>query len=139
VNQLNIDQYLSDINRYKELAEELPEDNLAALLKKIELLAKCLPLIGEVSAEYDRLFKRIHVKRDMDYAQAYIVAPRPKKEYAELATLEIREMEAEAYGRMQKFMNEFDSTSEVIHYLKLRLKVDFADGSIGSRYQSSVN
>jgi hypothetical protein len=135
VNLLNIDQYLSDINRFKELAEGLPEDNPAALLKKIELLAKCLPLIGEVSAEYDRLFKRIHVKRDMDYAQAYIDAPRPKKEHAELETFEIREMEAEAYGRMQKFRNEFDSTTEVIHYLKLRLKVDFADGSIGSRYQ----
>ena len=132
---MNINQYITDINRFRELAAELPEDNPAALLKKIELLSKCLVLVGDVSAEFDRRYKLIHAKRDMDYAKAYIDAPRPKKEHAELATEGIRRREAEYYGLMQKYRNEFESTTEVIHYLKLKLKVDFADGSIGSRYQ----
>lgn len=131
---MNLDLYLKDIAGFKELIEELPEDNAAPLLKKIELLSKCLVLVGEVSAEYDRLYKRIHVKRDMDYAAAYIIADRPKKENAELATQEIRELEAEAYGRSMKYRNEFVSTRETIHALKMKMNSHFADGSIGSRY-----
>jgi len=133
---LNIDQYVSDIQQFKELADELPEDNPAALLKKIELLTKCLELVGELSAECDRLYKRWHVHRDTEYAKAYIAAPRPKKENAELAITEIRQMEAESYGRMQKWRNEFDSMKEIIHALKLKMKVNFSDGTIGNRYQA---
>jgi hypothetical protein len=135
VNPLNLELYLKDIAGFKELMEELPEDSPTPLLKKIELLSKCLVLLGDVSAEYDRLYKRIHVKRDMDYAQAYILADRPKKENAELATQAIREMEAEAYGRSMKYRNEFVSTRETIHALKMKLNSHYADGSIGSRYQ----
>lgn len=135
MNLLNLELYLKDIAGYKELTEELPEDVPAALLKKIELLSKCLILVGEVSAEYDRLYKRIHVKRDMDYAQSYIDAQRPKKENAELATREIREMEADAYGASMKYRNEFVSMKESIHALKMKLNSMYADGSIGSRYQ----
>lgn len=130
----NLEQYLEDIKRYKEITAELQEDNPAALIKKIEYLVKCLVLIGEVSAEYDRLYKRAHVKRDIEFAKAYIVAEAPKKERAEVATEEIRKIEAEYYGLMQRFRNEFDSMTEVIHYLKLRMKVDFADGSLSNRF-----
>lgn len=131
---MNLELYLKDITELKELIEELPEDNAAPLLKKIELNARCLVLLGEVSAEYDRLYKRIHVKRDMDYARAYIEAKTPRKERAELATEAIRKHEAEYYGFMQKYRNEFDSMTETIHYLKLKMKVNFADGTVGNRY-----
>lgn len=131
---MNLKQYLDDISGFKEMADELQEDNPAALLKKIELFAKSLVLIGEVSAELDRRYKLIHVMRDMEYAKAYIDAPRPKKEHAEVATEKIRNREAKYYGLMQKYRNDFDSTTEIIHYLKLKMKVNFADGSIGSRY-----
>jgi hypothetical protein len=131
---LNLELYLKDIAGFKELIEELPEDNAAPLLKKIELLSKCLMLLGDVSAEYDRIYKRIHVQRDMDYAKAYLLADRPKKETAELATQGIREIEAEAYGRSMKYRNEFVSTREMIHALKMKLNAGFADGSIGSRF-----
>jgi len=134
LNKITLNGYISEIDGYKEMAYELSEDNPAALLKKIEILSKCLVLVGDVSAECDRQYKLIHVKRDMDYAKAYIESPRPKKEMAELATFEIRKVEAEAYGRMQKYRNEFDSMTETIHALKLKMKVNFADGSIGNRY-----
>lgn len=132
---MNLDLYLKDIADLKELMEELPEDSAAPLLKKIELLSKCLVLVGEVSAEYDRLYKRIHVQRDMDYAKAYILSERPKKEVAELATQGIREMEADAYGTSMKYRNEFVSMKETIHALKMKLNSMYADGSAGSRYQ----
>lgn len=132
---MNLDQYIVEINRFKKLASELAEDEPAALIKKIEFLSKCHVLVGEVSAEYDRRYKLIHVKRDQDYAKAYIDAPRPKKEHAELATMKIRNLEAEYYGLMMKYRNDFESLQELIHYLKLRMKVDFADGTIGNRYK----
>ncbi|MCC3380730.1 hypothetical protein ACFQ5D_10900 [Paenibacillus farraposensis] len=131
---MELEPYFKDIDRLKELASELSEDNPAALLKKIELLTQCHELIGEVSGECDRQYKLIHVQRDMEYAKAYINASRPKKERAELDTIEIRMIEAEAYGMSMKYRNEFLSLRETIHALKLKMKVNFADGSVRGRY-----
>lgn len=134
---MNLKQYLSEIERYKELTKELSEDNPAALLKKIELLSKCLVLLGDVSSEYDRQYKIIHVHRDIEYSRAMVdpKTPRPKKEHAELIVAQLKVDEAEAYGTMYKYRNEFESMKETIHMLKLKMKVNFSDGSIGSRYQ----
>jgi hypothetical protein len=134
-NPFDVDQYIADIDRFKELAENLQEDNPAALLQKIELLTRCLVLVGDLSSECDRLYKRWHVHRDTEYAKAYITADRPKKEHAELAITEIRQMEAESYGRMQKWRNDFDSLTETVHGLRLKMKVNFNDGTVGGRYQ----
>jgi predicted enzyme involved in methoxymalonyl-ACP biosynthesis len=125
---MDLNHYVTEISRYKELAEELPEDNPGALLKKIDILTKCLVLVGDVSAECDRLYKRVHVRRDTEFAQAYIDADKPKKERAELATKEIRTLEAESYGRMQQYRNEFESMQETLHGLRLKMRVNFADG-----------
>lgn len=132
---MDLDQYISDIGSLKETAEGLIEDNPSDLLQKIELLTKCLDLVGQVSAECDRLYKKWHVHRDTEYAKAYIKADRPKKERAELAITDIRQMEAESYGRMQKWRNEFDSITETVHGLRLKMKVNFNDGMLGGRYQ----
>ena len=132
-SQFNIEQYIEDIERFKELSEGLPEDNPTALLQKIDLLTKCLVLVGELSSECDRLYKRWHVHRDTEYAKAYIAAPKPKKENAELAITQVRQMEAESYGRMQKWRNELTTLTEMLHGLRLKMKVNFAEGSVGSR------
>lgn len=130
-NQLDIDTYVAEIDRFKDLAADLPEDNPAVLLKKIELLTNCLVLVGDLSSECDRLYKRWHVHRDTEYAKAYITADRPKKENAELAITQVRQMEAESYGRMQKWRNELVTMTETLHGLRLKMKVNFAEGSIG--------
>jgi hypothetical protein len=132
---LDIDQYIADIDRFKELVENLVEDNPAALLQKIELLTRCLVLVGDLSSECDRLYKRWHVHRDTEYAKAYIKAVRPKKENAELAITQVRQMEAESYGRMQKWRNELLTMTETVHGLRLKMKVNFNDGMVGGRYQ----
>jgi len=132
-NQLDIDSYIAEIARYKELSENLSEDNPAALLQKIELLTKCLVLVGDLSSECDRLYKRWHVHRDTEYAKAYIAADKPKKENAELAITSVRQMEAESYGRMQKWRNELVTMTETLHGLRLKMRMNFADGSAGSR------
>lgn len=127
---MNLDHYIAEIAQYKEWAEGLSEDNPGALLKKIDLLTKCHSLIGELSSECDRLFKRWHVYRDTEYAKEYLKADRPKKENAELAITEIRQQEAEAYGRMQKWRNELVTMTETLHGLRLKMKVNFADGTL---------
>jgi hypothetical protein len=114
------------------LAENLPDDNPAALLQKIEQLTKCLVLVGDLSSECDRLYKRLHVHRDTEYAKTYIATDRPKKENAELAITNVRQMEADSYGRMQKWRNELVTMTETLHALRLKMKVHFAEGSIGN-------
>jgi hypothetical protein len=127
-----MEKYLSEIKRYKELCEGLSEDNPGALLKKIELLSKALVLIGEVSAECDRQYKILHVHRDLEFSKVMVdpSTPKPKKEHAELAVARLKLDEAEAYGQMMKYRNEFESMQETIHYLKLRMRVGFVDGNV---------
>ncbi|MEK3867821.1 hypothetical protein MHH60_30670 [Paenibacillus sp. FSL H7-0716] len=131
-NEFDLAAYIEQVDLMKKQANVLPENNPASLQEKIELLTQCHELSGEISSECDRLYKRIHVQRDMDYAEAYISAKAPKKERAELATREIRVLEAESYGRSMKWRNEFKSLQENIHTLKLKMKVNFADGTMYS-------
>jgi hypothetical protein len=70
--------------------------------------------------------------RDTEYAKAYIATDRPKKENAELAITNVRQMEADSYGRMQKWRNELVTMTETLHALRLKMKVHFAEGSIGN-------
>lgn len=130
--EFDLTAYIEQIEIKKMMANALPENNPATLQEKIELLTQCHEMAGEVSGECDRLYKRIHVQRDMDYAEAYISAKAPKKERAELATREIRVLEAESYGRSMKWRNEYKSLQENIHTLKLKMKVNFADGTMYS-------
>lgn len=135
-NEFDLAAYIEQVEKVKKRANALPENNPASLQTKIEWLTQCHELAGEISSECDRLYKRIHVQRDMDYAEAYISAKAPKKERAELATREIRVLEAESYGRSMKWRNEFKSLQENIHTLKLKMKVNFADGTMySSGYQ----
>lgn len=133
---MNLELYLKDIADLKELIEELPEDATAPLMKKIELLARCYQLLGEVSGECDRQYEVAHVIRDLEYAKAKTdpATPKPKIDHAELIVADLKFIEAEYYGRMHKYRNEYKSTEARMNALKLKMRVNFADGSIGSRY-----
>jgi hypothetical protein len=132
---LNLNQYLSDIAGLKEMISELPEDSPAPLMKKIELLARCFDLTGAVSAKYDLLHELKKTERETAYAKAYQVADKPKAQNAELAIEAIRIEEAKLYGLRMLYRNEFTSMREIIHALKMKMNANFADGSIGNRYQ----
>jgi len=51
--EFDIERHISEITRLRREADRLPEDNPAALMNKIDLLAKCLVYIGRVSSHLD--------------------------------------------------------------------------------------
>lgn len=126
---MNLDDHIKEITRLRVSADKLPDDSPAALMHKIELLAKCLVYIGRVSSYLDGYYKRVYAQRKYEQAKAHIEAPRYREAAAEIAVKELREEEAQAYEDMQRWRNAFTSTNEEIHALKLKMRIDFADGS----------
>lgn len=128
---MNLDAHLAEINRLRHEADSLPDDVPAALMEKIRLLAHCMVYVGRVSSYLDGEYKRIYAERKRAYAQAYIDAKRSKEAYAELAVVELRQKEAKAYEDSRRWRNALESLQEEIHALKLKLRMDIADGTVG--------
>jgi len=131
---MNIDHHIAEIMRLRREADKLPDDVPHALMEKIELLAKCLVFVGRLSSFLDGEYKRIYAERKRKYAEAYVSAPSPREAHAELAVIDLRQLEAEAYEKMHRWRNAFEAMKEEIHALKLRLRLDFADGMVGDPY-----
>jgi hypothetical protein len=51
------------------------------------------------------------------------------KQQRELAVINLRKEEAEAYGNMKHWGNAFESTKEEINTLKYRVRISIQDGS----------
>lgn len=128
---MDLKSHLNEITRLRREADSLPNDNPAALMQKIELLAKCMVYVGRLSSYLDGEYKRVYAERKREYAKAYIAAPRSKEAYAELAVVELREKEAQAYEDSRRWRNALDSLTEEIHALKLKMRIDFAADVIG--------
>lgn len=131
---MNIDRHITEITRLRRAADQLPDDVPQSLMEKIELLAKCMVYIGRLSSHLDGEYKRIYALRKQTYAKAYIEATRSKEAHAELAIVELRQLEAQAYEDMRRWRNALDSLTEEIHALKLKMRIDFADGTAGDGY-----
>lgn len=134
---MDIDRHLSEIMRLRREADTLPEDNPSGLMQKIELLAKCMVYVGRLSSALDGDYKRAYALRKRTYAQAYIDAPKAKDAYAELAIADMREAEAQTYEDSRRWRNALESLTEEIHSLKLKLRIDFADGTVGNVHVQS--
>ncbi|MFS1511860.1 hypothetical protein VQL36_05405 [Chengkuizengella sp. SCS-71B] len=128
---MDLDAHIKEITTLRNKADKLIEDSPGALLKKIEILARCLVFIGRVSSQLDGDYKRIYAQRKYEYSFAEINAKSPKKAHAELAVKDLREKEAEAYQMMQRWRNAFSSTQEEIHALKLKMRIDFENSQNG--------
>lgn len=120
-----LEKHLKEITRLRREADKLPDDNPAALMNKIDLLAKCLVYIGRVSSHLDGEYKRIYAKRKYEQALAHTQATKHREAFAEIAVKELREQESDAYEQMSRWRNAFNSTTEEIHSLKMRMKIDF--------------
>jgi hypothetical protein len=121
-----IDNHLSEIRRYQVIINELHDDDL---VERVTLLAKMLVLIGKVAAELSQEYKMIYARRKQVHAEAYIKATKSKAAEAELAVVELRQLEAEAYGDMKRWNNAFESTQEEINALKYKIRITIEDGS----------
>lgn len=122
---MNLDQHIFEISRLRRDADRHPDDNPGGLMSKIELLARCLVYIGRVSSHLDGAYKRVYAKRKHEYALAITRATKDKQAHAEIAVKELREEEAQSYEDMNRWRNAFQSTTEEIHSLKMRMKQDF--------------
>lgn len=125
---MNLDHHIREIIKLRREADSLPEDNPQGLMEKIFLLAKCLTFVGRLSSFHDGEYKRIYARRKFEQAQAEIEAKPPRQANAEIAIRPLRELESQAYEDMNRWRNAFASTQEEIHALKLKMKIDFADG-----------
>lgn len=124
----DIGNYLEQVVLIRKEADELPEDNPGALLRKITLLKNCYMYIGRISSSMDGDYKRVYAQRKYEQAIAHRDAVRNKAQEAEIKVKDLREKEAQAYEDMSRWRNALSSTLEEIHLLKLRLKVEFQQG-----------
>ena len=92
---------------------------------QITLLTQAHTLMGRVSAFMDGQYKRKYAERKNTFAAVKAAADRgDKTNQAELATMDLREQEADAYERMQLWRNEFSSLTQHLNELRLKLRVD---------------
>lgn len=126
---MNLEAHIQEITRLRKEADALSDDVPVSLMTKIELLARCLVFIGRVSSQLDEDYKRIYAARKRVFAEARIKASKDKEAHAELAVVELRELEAKAYGDSRRWRNAFESTQEEVHALKMRLRFDFEEGT----------
>lgn len=120
------EKYVQDLIACNNQLKEVHSENRVV---RIELLSKQLVLIGKLAAEFSERYKKIYATRKRVHAEAYIAATKNKAAEAELAVIDLREEEAEAYGNMKRWANAFDSTKEEINALKYKVKIDIEDGS----------
>lgn len=124
----DLDEYIANIIKLRREADSKKEDNVGDLMSKISLLSTCLMYIGRVSSQVDGDYKRLYAKRKHAHAIAFRNATKNKAAEAEIAVYELREQEADLYQDMNRWRNAMSSTTEELHALKLRLKVDFREG-----------
>ncbi|EJW14114.1 hypothetical protein M5X00_31720 [Paenibacillus alvei] len=124
-----IPQYIQEIKRLRLEADEYDDESPGGLMQRITLLTQAHTLIGRVSAHMDGQYKRKYAERKNTFAAVKAAAGRgDKTTQAELATMELREQEAEAFERMHLWRNEFKSLTEQLHELRLRLRIDLNIG-----------
>jgi hypothetical protein len=121
-----LDSHAKEILRYQSMINELDEEDY---LDRLHLLSKMLVLIGKVSAQVSEDYKKIYARRKQVHAETYIKATKAKAQEAELAVIELRNMEAEAYGNYKRWGNAFESTQEEINVLKYKIRISIEDGS----------
>ncbi|ARK28776.1 hypothetical protein [Halalkalibacter krulwichiae] len=126
MTEQQLTEYVKELQIIQKEIEYTDNSDLQSL---ILLLSKRLVLVGKISASLSGDYKRIYARRKQMHAEAYIRATKNKAAMAELAIVEIREKEAEAYEDMKRWNNAFDSTKEEINALKYKVKVGIADGS----------
>ncbi len=124
-----IEDYLTNISRLRAEADRLADDSPGGLMQKINLLSTCVMYIGRVSSQVDGDYKRIYAQRKYEQAKAHREATKDKAATAEIAVHELRMQEADLYQSMSRWRNALSSTTEELHALKLKLKIDFQQGA----------
>ena len=126
MNQEQIDNHVREITKYHQMLEQTPKENKR---KRIELLSEQLVYIGKLAGEFSEVYKMTYAARKQVQYEAEVEAAEQrlkggKEAHGELAAVEWRKKEAEAYGNMKRWGNAFISTDNLIQALKFDIKID---------------
>ncbi|AIQ63296.1 hypothetical protein PSTEL_09540 [Paenibacillus stellifer] len=124
-----LQQYIDDIRSFRLQAEAYDEDAPGAMVEIVRLLTAAHMYMGRISAHMDAEYARLHALRQNTHALTKAQAPKGDKTLAaELAVMDLRTQEAEAYGRKMLWRNELDSVREKIYELRMRVRQDMHIG-----------
>ncbi|KAB8126945.1 hypothetical protein F9U64_19070 [Gracilibacillus oryzae] len=126
-----VDENLMEIKRYQQKINRLPNEEKVS---RIYLLAKQLVFIGRLASIFGEEYKQIYAYRKRVYNETYLTAAKHRSATAELAVVDIRQQEAEAFGNFKRWSNAFTRTREEINALKYKVKIDIQDGSSHENY-----
>ncbi|SDK47508.1 hypothetical protein [Sediminibacillus albus] len=121
-----IDEYVKEVIKYHKIIKRVPEESKVQL---IDLKSKQLVFIGKLAGEFAEQYKTIYAARKQAFAEAYLAADKYKDAKAELAVVELRKAEAQAFGNWKRWQNALDTTREEINAIKYKVRLDFADGN----------
>lgn len=125
-NQKRIDENLEEVKNYHKQIMQLSEEDK---VDKIYLLSKQLIFIGRLAAIFSEMHRNIYVERKRIYNTEYLKAKQSKAAHAELAIIDIRQQEADAYNNYKRWNTAFITTREEINALKYKVRIDLEDGS----------
>ncbi|GEM04515.1 hypothetical protein HMI01_15030 [Halolactibacillus miurensis] len=125
-NQKRIDENLEEVKNYHKQIMKLSEEDK---VDKIYLLSKQLVFIGRLAAIFSEIHRNIYVERKRIYNTEYLKAKQSKAVHAELAIIDIRQREADAYNNYKRWNTAFITTREEINALKYKVRIDLEDGS----------
>lgn len=125
-NEQIIKECLTEINKYQEAIENAVPESVDELWLRAEQHVH----IGKLSSVLDEEYKNIYAERKRTFAEAYIAAPKNKEAMAELAVVELRLKEAEAYGDMRRWRNAFESNGEKIKAMKYKLRLSMGEVNV---------
>lgn len=127
-----IQVYIAEIRRLRREANQYDDESPGGLMHRITLLTQAHTLMGRVSAFKNGEYKRVYTQRKNTYTAVKAAAGRgDKTTQAEMAVMDLRVQEAEAYESMHFWRNEFASLTEHLHELRLRLRIDLNIGTGG--------
>lgn len=127
---MDITKTIQEITFLRKASDLLTDHEPSVLMEKIELLSQCYLNVGKLSAFVDGEYKRIYANRKYEQAKAYTEATSHREANAEIAVRQLRLDEAQAYEDMSRWRNANSSLQNEINTLKMKLRVDFADGTI---------
>lgn len=126
MDEQQINEHIQEITRYQKMLNNLPKENKR---KRIELLSEQLVFIGKLAGEFSEVYKMTYAARKQVQYEAEIEAAERKlkggkEAHGEMAAVEWRKKEAEAYGNMKRWGNAFVSNDNLIQALKFDIKID---------------
>lgn len=128
-----LDWHIEQSNKLRNQAKAYDEDAPGAMVEIVRLLTAAYDLMGRISAQMDGDYEKVYTLRQNTFTLAKSQAKKGDKILtAELATMELRNLEAEAYEQKMFWRYERESVKEKIYELRMRVRIDMQTGGISN-------